>query len=248
MQMNRGWAALRTALTVVALGAFASTQAMAAAAGSGDSSGSTPSGLKNIFTYSTSGQIDPSAGVTGANVISFDSIPLKKTADTQNSFMTPTSFSLGAFRVGALPEGQMTTYTDTPFSITFMPQNINGEAITGNSPPIVLGGVLNGTVGGSGQSDVIAMFLPADDPTTPNVDESAKSFLTSTAQAQYKNSLRILSDKVALVPSSSYDGLTTVQGQVISGGSPIPEPTTIALFLTAAAGLGLRRRIGRKTA
>jgi hypothetical protein len=205
-----------------------------------------PPGLRNIFSYSTSGQIDPKVGVQGANVISFDSVPMKTMDDAMNSFVTPTSFSLGAFRVGALPEGQTTMYTDTPFSITFLPQTINGDPISGDSAPVVLSGVLNGSVSGAGQSDVIATFAPTDDPTTPSVDESAKTFETLTANGSYANTLRILSDKVALVPSTSFNGLTTVQGQVISKGSPIPEPTTIALFLTAAAGYGLRRRIGRQ--
>ena len=110
------WAALRTALTAVALGAITTVQAFGASTGTDATSARAP-GLQNIFTYSTSGQVDPSQGVNGANVISFDSVPLQKTADQVNSFVTPTSFSLGAFRVGSLPDGQMTTYTDTPFSL-----------------------------------------------------------------------------------------------------------------------------------
>jgi hypothetical protein len=241
MQRNRGWAALRTALTAVALGAITTVQALGASTGT-DSTSTRAPGLQNIFTYSTSGQVDPSQGVNGANVISFDSVPLQKTADQVNSFVTPTSFSLGAFRVGALPEGQMTTYTDTPFSITFVPQTINGDSISADAKPVVLSGVLNGTISGSGQSDVVATMQPTGNSTDP----TAQQFLTTTGNGSFANTLRILSDKVALVPSTSYAGLTTVQGQVISSGSPIPEPTTIALFLTAAAGLGLRQRMRRR--
>lgn len=250
MQSHRGWAALRTALTVVALGAFtaapslASTSDSDSAAAPGTEASTTKAGLQNIFTYSTSGQIDPTTGVTGANVISFDSVPLQKTASSANSFVTPTSFSLGGFRVGALPEGQLTTYVDTPFSITFVPQTINGDAVSGVTTPIVLAGVLNGTVSGSGQSDVIATFKPTGNSTDP----TAQFFTTTTDNGKFANTLRILSDKVALVPSTSYGGFSSVQGQVMSTGSPIPEPTTIALFVTAAAGLGLRRKIRRNAA
>ncbi len=248
MQRNRGWAALRTALTAaVALGAIATVPAFANASTSTGTDATTTTsarspGLQNIFTYSTSGQIDPSQGVNGANVISFDSVPLQKSANQVNSFVTPTSFSLGAFRVGTLPDGQMTSYTDTPFSITFVPQTINGDAMTAGTMPVVLSGVLNGTVSGPGQSDVVATFKPTGNSTDP----TAQQFSTMTSNGSFANTLRILSDKVALVPSTSYGGLTTVQGQVISSGSPIPEPATIALFLTAAAGLGLRRRMRRR--
>lgn len=242
MQNHRGWAALRTALTVVALGAVATAPALASTASTETTA--TKPGLQNIFTYSTSGQIDPTKGVTGANVVSYDSVPLQKTASSVNSFVTPTSFSLGGFRVGALPEGQMTTYSDTPFSITFVPQTINGDPVHSGAAPTVLAGVLNGSVSGSGQSDLVATFKPTGNSTDP----TAQFFTTTTENGKFANTLRILSDKVALVPSTSYGGFSSVQGQVLSTGSPIPEPTTIALFVTAAAGLGLRRRIRRNAA
>ncbi|MFO0955955.1 MAG: PEP-CTERM sorting domain-containing protein [Isosphaeraceae bacterium] len=241
MKSHRGWAALRTALTVVALGAAAPALASSS---STDTKTTGAAGLQNVFTYSTSGQIDPTTGVTGANVISYDSVPLQKTASSVNSFVTPTSFSLGGFRVGALPDGQMTTYADTPFSITLTPQTINGDSVGPMDSPVVLSGVLNGTVSGGGQSDVIATFKPTGNSTDP----TAQFFTTNTENGKFANTLRILSDKVALVPSTSYGGFSSVQGQVLSTGSPIPEPTTIALFVTAAAGLGLRRRIRRNAA
>lgn len=251
MRRNRGWAALRTALTAVALGGLmTATGSSALAASSASTTVDTAAGIKNTFSYSTSGQIDPNTGVsgegvTGINVISFDSVPLDSQGKAGNSFVTPTSFSLGSFRVSPLPEGQSTTYTNTPFSITFLPQSVNGDPISG-ATPVVLKGLLNGTVTGSGQSDVIATFTPQGSTTDPNNDPFAFGFKTETGNSTYANTLRILSDKVALVPSTSNGGLTTVQGQVLSTASPIPEPTTIALFLTAAAGLGLRQRLRRK--
>ena len=47
---------------------------------------------------------------------------------------------------------------------------------------------------------------------------------------------------VSLVPSTTNGGRTTVQGQVTVTASAVPEPATAALFLTAAAAYGLRRR------
>lgn len=251
MRMNRGWAALRTALSAAALGGLVLSQG-AVALGAGATSPETPAGIKNSFSYSTSGQVDPTTGVSsegveGINVIGFDSVPLDAKGVANNSFVTPTSFSLGSFRVSPLPEGQSTTYTNTPFSITFLPQKVNGDVISG-AGPVMLKGVLNGTVTGAGQSDVIASITPQGDPTDPANDPFAFAFKTDTAGNTYANTLRILSDKVALVPSTSNGGMTTVQGQVISSASPIPEPTTIALFLVAAAGMGLRHRLRRKAA
>ena len=52
-----------------------------------------------------------------------------------------------------------------------------------------------------------------------------------------------------LAPSTSNNGTTTVQGLVTSSTtqpgaeSPVPEPSTIALFLTTVGGLGLRRYV-----
>jgi len=49
-----------------------------------------------------------------------------------------------------------------------------------------------------------------------------------------------------LVPSTTFNGETTVEGLVTTTGVPnsvttAPEPSTIALFLSTVCGLGLRR-------
>ncbi|MGA9925201.1 MAG: PEP-CTERM sorting domain-containing protein, partial [Isosphaeraceae bacterium] len=52
-----------------------------------------------------------------------------------------------------------------------------------------------------------------------------------------------------LAPSTSNNGTTSAQGLVTSSTSqtgsesPVPEPSTIALFLTTVGGLGLRRYV-----
>jgi hypothetical protein len=46
---------------------------------------------------------------------------------------------------------------------------------------------------------------------------------------------------LSLVPNS-VGGVTTAQTQILTTNeSPVPEPSTIALFLTTVGGLGLRR-------
>ena len=56
-----------------------------------------------------------------------------------------------------------TTYNNTPFSITFVPGTLNGNAV--NPGTVTITGVLNGTVTGSNHSSVVATFNPlAIDP------------------------------------------------------------------------------------
>jgi hypothetical protein len=99
MRTKNGWTRLRSA--VIALGLIASTTAGAKA---------DPT-ISNLLDYSTAGSVDTSIGVNGANVISY--IPVT------NAQIDPTSnLPLGSFQVAALPAGQTTTYTNTPFSIT----------------------------------------------------------------------------------------------------------------------------------
>jgi hypothetical protein len=57
--------------------------------------------------------------------------------------------------------------------------------------------------------------------------------------------LGILDSPLSLVPSTTNDGQTSAQASLMTtfNGTPIPEPTSIALFLTTIAGLGIRHRL-----
>ena len=180
-----------------------------------------------LVGYSTGGTID-GTGVTGTPVISFNS-------NSGGTFTAPSDFSLGDFHVSALPDGETTTYTNTPFHLSLTINQVNGAAPDPNQTPVTLNGVLNGTVTGSNQSTVVAKF----DPTTSPV------FVTGSAS----NTLSIFDNPLSLVPSTTNGGLTSAQAylnnQVSSpgGGSPVPEPGSIVLFSTVLAGLGLRARV-----
>jgi hypothetical protein len=211
MRMTQGWIGLRTAVIALGLIACAATGANAAPI--------------SLLDYSTAGSVDTSVGVTGANVISY--VPLT------NAAINPTSnLPLGSFQVAALPDGQTTTYDNTPVSVTFVPSTYNGTTLP-STTPVTIGGVLNGTVTGSTQSSVTVMFNPVTNGSFQLAGASSTLDMTQTSQL--------------LVPSSAGNGTTTVEGFIKTTGSPgevpAPEPSTIALFLSTVGGLGLRKYV-----
>jgi hypothetical protein len=215
MPKTRRWTGLRSAVTALALVAWFAPDAGAAAMKT--------ESIKSLMEYSTSGTID-STGVTGTPVISFNSA-------AGGSFTAPSSFSLGQFLVAALPTGQTTTYTNTPFHITYLANKVDGLP-TDPATQVVVNGTLNGTIEGSSQSNVVASF----NSTAP------LPFQTGRLQ----NQLNVLDNPLSLVPSTTNGGRTTAQAQVIVNEvvpPAIPEPTSVALFVTAIVGLGLRRRL-----
>jgi hypothetical protein len=178
-----------------------------------------------LINYSTSGQIN-TTGVSGPGIISF--IPV-----STNQFNAPSAFSLGDFQVAALPGGVSTTYTNTPFHITFLANTVNGATPNPNETPLQLSGTLNGTVTGGSQSAVVAKFDPLPNP----------SFVTGN----FLNTLSFTDNPLSLVPSSTNNGHTSAQAH-LSTETRVPEPTSIALFLTTLAGLGVRHRVRAKRA
>jgi len=174
-----------------------------------------------LISYSTSGTVGLT-GISGPNVISFNSV-------ATGAYTAPSSFSLGEFLVAPLNNGITTTYDRTPFTITYLTTQVNGETPDPNETPITITGFLQGSINGSSQSDVVATFNPitSDDFQTGGLD----------------NHLTILDAAVSLVPSSTNGGRTTAQARnVVTEVPSVPEPASIAVFLTAIASVGLRRR------
>ncbi len=220
MQMTQGWTRLR--IVAIALGLFTWTSSIAKADG--------------ILTYSTSGYVVGSTGVStmvdGAavapttNAITYGSVN-NATVDTISNL------PLGEFQVAPLAADMTTTYANTPFSFTLIPSAYNGAALSNFTPPTV-NGVLNGTLTGGTQSSVIATITSITN--TPFQLGNASSTLAG------------LPNQVLLVPNSA-GGVTTLEAAINTVGTvgpsqaPVPEPSTIALFLTTVGGLALRRYV-----
>jgi hypothetical protein len=208
MQTSRGWTGFLAAVLALATIAGSSSAAKADA----------------LLSYSTAGSIDTSVGVTGANVISF--IP-----ETSVSVDGTSNLPLGSFQVAALPANTTTTYNDTPFSITYIPNTYNGITLT-DPTPITITGTLSGTETGPYQSSVVATFNPIASGTLELAGASSV--------------LGIVETQKLLVPSSA-TGITTIEGMVSTLGAnqeiPAPEPSTVAIFLSAVGGIGLRRLV-----
>jgi hypothetical protein len=137
------------------------------------------------------------------------------------------NISLGEFQVIAgLGANQTVTYNNVPFTITFGIQSVDGVSPEPNQTPIEIKGFLNGQIMGNNLSTVVATF---DASTIP-------SFLTGA----FSNTLSSL-DPVGVVPSSTNSGRSSIQGTIQA--QAVPEPASIAVFLTVlAGGLGLHRR------
>jgi hypothetical protein len=184
--------------------------------------GANADAISNLLDYSTAGSVDTSIGVSGPNVISY--VPIT------NAQIDPTSnLPLGSFQVAGVA-GQTTTYKNTPFSITFVPSSYGGTPVQSAST-VTVSGTLNGKVAGPYQSSVKVSFDPL----------ANGSFQLAGASS----TLNLLqNDQKLLVPSAA-GGTTTLEGMITTVGpnpeAPVPEPSTIALFLSTVGGLGLRR-------
>ena len=101
MHRIQGWTGLRAAVIALGLVAWTATGATAAP-----------------LSYTTSGQVDTTTGVTGTNVVSFVPLSSGNSVDLSTG---QTNAGLGNFVISPLADGVTTTYTNTPFQISFLP-------------------------------------------------------------------------------------------------------------------------------
>ena len=233
MYRIRGWTRLRA--SVVAFGL------VAAATGTAQAAPMTTTTTGPMMTYNTTESVISPTGQTGVTD------PITYVPVSGASFLAPSSLSLGAFQVSALPAGQSVTYNNTPFSIKFSPTKVGDSIPTPDQLPFNISGHLNGTVAGTNQSSVTATFDTPPITTTPSSTTDTSDPAYQFKAGLYTNKLQIANNPLTLVPSSSNNGMTTVQANLVSSTftAPVPEPSTILLFAATAAGLGLRRQIRR---
>lgn len=230
------------AILTLALGTWAGGRAEAAAISSDPpdiNMSPVPAG-----SYSTSGTVG-SSGVNGPGAVSFNGI-------TQGSLVVPSAFSLGDFQALNLPDGKSTTFTDTPFQISFL---------SDHASPVILSGVLNGTMNGSGQSSVVAQFqnihyssptlapgaepIGGGNPSTGAPVQDNPSMAFNVTGISQDLALGLNGPRVSINPAAVNGGLTTVMGHITPAGPvpppTVPEPTSITILLTALLGVGLAR-------
>ncbi len=223
MRTNSGWAGPRRMALALALAAVAGSARADSMTTTGMTGMTTSTPVSANITYNTSGLVG-STGITGKPVISFAPV-------SNSGLYTPSSLSLGTFVVAPLPDGQTTVYNHTPFAISYATQSINGQDQGASPPLLTIQGFLNGTVTGSDQSNVVATFEPISNS-------------TAAIGTLYTGTLSLPSPQRSLVPSTTFGGQSTAEGFIIVNKlTTTPEPTTVALFLAAGAGLGLRRRL-----
>ena len=216
MHKIQGWTGLRATVIALGLVAWTATGAKAAAISTTDP-----------LSYTTSGQVDTTTGVTGTNVISY--VPLNS-GNAVDLSTGQTNAGLGNFVITPLGTGDTTTYMNTPFQISFLPSSYGTDTKVANDTPVVASGVLNGVVSGASSSTVTATFNKVPNGLIGLDGNGSATFSLPTSS-------------LLLAPSTSNGGLTSVQGLITRSEVPAPEPSTIALFLTTVGGLGLRRYV-----
>ncbi len=200
---------------------------------------STGGGVTETVTNS-SGMTVQSPTITGTPDITF--VPI-----SSGTFASPSAASLGYFQVGQQANGTSTTYTDTPFSISYKPVSTASIPIT--SGPITISGTLTGTIStdamGNQSSHVIATFDKVD--TSP---------VFQTPNGSFVSTVSVDNSPLNLVAYSA-GANTTVQADIATTAAPqgppsavsAPEPTTMVILASSLVGLGLRKklRMGRKS-
>ena len=173
------------------------------------------------MTYSTSGTIGTS-GVNGTGSVSFEGV-------TDGTLTTGSPFDLGRFVVNTAIEGSSTTYTDTPFTVTFSVLTVNGSVPLINDSPIVISGLLNGTVTSSSQDDLSIYFYALPIPI-----DKGYPFPAAAEPFKVDNLINYLDfDHVQSTGVDITAGLNVAQ--------TVPEPSVLATFGCIVLFLFVRR-------
>jgi hypothetical protein len=176
--------------------------------------------------FSTVGSVD-SFNVSGTPVVSFQGTSATITSNTS-------PFSLGHFTISSPPPGTTTTYTNIPFQILYKTEAVNGTAPVPNDTPIVLTGLLNGTITASPSGTVLNPNLNVIFNPVKFTPESLPPYPVTALPFQTGNLMNYLS-----IANPGDNGQPIMANLVTT--SAVPEPSSIAVF-ACLAGLGLWRK------
>ena len=197
------------------------------------------------YSYTTSGGIDgPSGSPITFNPQSYSS-----------TLTTPGSFVLGSFTTSPLPPTATLTYNNTPFTIdlniapagSYVYPYYYGYSYNPSAYQYQISGVLNGSItGATSGSGSSSMFATITSVTGSGLGSTTTPpFPVSDLQFNFPQGIAAA---VGSNPST-----TTLAGQVTIAGVPLlpapaPEPSTIAVFGLALAGLACRRQLRPRSA
>ena len=216
MRMTQGWTGLRTAVIALGLIAWTTTGAKADA-------------ISNCSITARPDRSTTSIGVTGANVISY--VPV---TETPSRSTRPRTFPWVRSRSPPCRPARSTTYNNTPFSITFCPSSLQRHPLDRHQ---------------SGHGHRHAQRhghrqLSVERERHVQPGHRRRSFELAGASS----TLNMLpNDQKLLVPvvgrRHDHPGRRRSRPPDRHPQAPVPEPSTIALFLSTVGGLGLRKYV-----
>jgi hypothetical protein len=182
------------------------------------------------FSYTTDGTVANQSGVA----------PISFIGTGPQTFTTPGTFALGQFEAAnILPASATLTYNNTPFTIDLNVPSATGTGIY----TFVISGFLNGSITGSGTSDMVATVSSITGvPSDSNGTMTTPPFSASEIQINVPQGI------TAPNALTGTTGFTTLFAQVspgLGGAAPAPEPTSIAVFGVGLVAWGIRRRMVR---
>ena len=170
--------------------------------------------IQATIGYETTGTVE-TKGMSGTPVVSFAGVDGGTVTTNGNNL-----FDLGHFVIGTPTPGTTTTYTNTPFTIKFLEQTVNGALPSPNNTPVEIDGIINGTIAAGATPHFQWGFDRAiSTPAMPPL------FVTVTTIDPFRVG-NLANDFSAW--NSTTDGLA-IQG-MLNTAQAVPEPSALALY------------------